>query len=112
MGYTFHITRKEYWSDDDGPRITLAEWLDYLSTDPDIVADPINRDPENYLLVSRPERWPLWWKKYGEIQTVNPDDGVIRKLVEIAEALEARVLGDDDEIYGMDPTDPTVPFLR
>ena len=112
MGYTFHITRKEYWSDDDGPRIALVEWLDYVSTDSEIVADPITRDPEKYVLVSRPEPWPLWWTKSGEIQTTNPDEGVIGKLVEIAEALDARVLGDDDEIYGMDPTDPTVSFLR
>jgi hypothetical protein len=32
---------------------------------------------------------------------------VIAKLVAIAQALRARVLGDDDEIYGLDPSDPT-----
>jgi hypothetical protein len=29
------------------------------------------------------------------------------KLVQIAEALGARVLGDNDEIYGVDPADPS-----
>ena len=33
MGYDVHITRKDDWSDADGPTITRAEWLEYVSGD-------------------------------------------------------------------------------
>lgn len=108
MGYDLHITRKEFWSDEHGPEITLEEWCEYVRRDPDVVPDPDNPAPENYVLASHPEKWPLWWHRAGEITAKNPDDTVIAKLVDIARALNARVLGDDDEIYGVDRSDPTI----
>jgi hypothetical protein len=107
MGYDLHITRKNYWFDDDGPIITLEEWRAYAATDPELEADLEYSRPGTYELISHPDRWPLWYRK-GEIYTKNPDDAVIAKLVEIAGHLRARAVGDDDEIYGVDPKDPTV----
>lgn len=106
MGYDLHITRKEYWADPEGPVISLSEWMAYLASDPEIVQDWENAGPENARFVTHPDQWPIWWGR-GEIYTKNPDSLVIAKLVEIANRLGARVLGDDDEIYGLDPTDPT-----
>lgn len=108
MGYDLHITRKEFWSDDDGPAITLDEWLAYVAQDPEIELDPQNPGPENYVITSHLDRWPLWWHRSGELNTKNPDHRAIAKLVQIAQKLDARVLGDDDEIYGLDPSDPSV----
>ena len=108
MGYDLHITRREYGTDDCGPAISLEEWQAYVASDPDIESDPQNPGPDNYVIVSHPERWPLWWHRSGKVYTKNPDSLVVAKLVEIARCLGARVLGDDDEIYGIDPADPMV----
>jgi hypothetical protein len=107
MGYDLHVTRKEFWADPEGPVISLDEWLAYLARDPDIVQDRENPGPEHARLVAHPDEPPIWWRKCGESYTKNPDSHVIAKLVQIANSLGARVLGDDDEIYGLDPTDPT-----
>ena len=107
MGYDLHITRKEFWSDEDGPEISLEEWQRYVASDPDIQFDPENPGPENYVISTHAEQWPLWWYSSGEIFTKNPDDEAIAKMVQIAQALNARVLGDDDEIYGVDPSNPS-----
>ena len=111
VGYDLHITRREYWSDEDGPEISLDEWISYRSHDTELAQDPYNEGPENTIFVAHPERWPLWWSR-GEIYTKNPDDLVISKIVRIAAALNARVLGDDDEIYGSDPLDPSMAVPR
>jgi hypothetical protein len=108
MGYNLHITRKDSWAVEAGPAISLDEWQEYVALDEEIESDPDSLGFEDYVLVSHPERWPLWWSPdRAEIYTKNPDKAVIAKLVAIAQALRARVLGDDDEIYGLDPSDPT-----
>lgn len=33
MGYDVHITRKDDWSDDHGPAVSLDEWLLYVESD-------------------------------------------------------------------------------
>lgn len=44
-----------------------------------------------------PDPWFDWFE--GNIYTKNPDDPLIDKAVEIAKNLDARVQGDDGEIY-------------
>jgi hypothetical protein len=78
-----------------------------VASDPSVQPDPDNPGPENFVVSSDSGTWPLWWAG-GELSTKNPDDVAVAKLVQIARALGARVLGDDEEIYGVDPTDPTV----
>ena len=109
MGYDLHITRKEFWVDDEGPAITLADWAAYVETDPAITLDPENPGGENYVFRYGQHSWPLWWDDSGEVYTKNPEPEVIAKLVQVAAALGARVLGDDGELYGSDPSDPTKP---
>ncbi len=36
MGYEVHITRKEHWSDEDGPELTLDEWESTVQSDPEL----------------------------------------------------------------------------
>jgi hypothetical protein len=111
MGYDLHITRREYWSDEDGPEISLDEWMSYRSHDTELAQDPNNEGLESTIFVTRSEKWPLWWSR-GEIYTKNPDDLVISKMVRIPAALNARVLGNDDAIYGSDPSDPSMAVPR
>ena len=104
MGYDIHVTRREHWSDEGDPQISLQEWLEYVATDSEITADPQNPEPENSLVHLRGEEWPLWWYE-GELCTKNPDESVILKLAQVARRLDARVLDDDDEIYSIDDRD-------
>lgn len=105
MGYDFHITRRQSWFDDDGDAISLDEWKTYVSSRRDIKPDPENPGEDDYIIVTHPEHWPLWWRR-GEITTKNPDEEAVAKLVQIARELDARVVGDDGEVYGTDPSNP------
>ena len=53
-------------------------------------AHPVKHEPDD-----RP--WFDYWK--GIINTKNPDVSTIRKMLQIASALNAKVQGDDGEIY-------------
>ena len=113
MGYDLHITRKDDWSDDDENReIALPEWLAYIEADPDLVLSDAYRikvlrsETESQVApgycdwTAHPSK-EAWWFAYssGCIETKNPDEDVIKKMLSIAEALGAKVQGDDGEIY-------------
>jgi len=102
MGYDFHVTRKEYWCDETGPEISLDEWIRYARSDGEVQPDPDNPGDENWIVVLGVDSWPLWWSTTGEVYTKNPEDAMIQKLISIASVLNARVLGDDEEIYSTD----------
>jgi hypothetical protein len=99
MGYDFHITRKDYWADEKGAGISLHEWTEYARRGSDLSLDRTNPELDNWILTKDGRPWPLWWNETGEIVAKNPDSPMIGKLVAIANALGARVLGDDDEVY-------------
>ena len=103
MGYDFHITRKAFWADEDGPTISADEWLAIVESDSSLalcengVNGPCFMEwrgsPQN------PEQWLDYDADLGEIFTKYPDDALIEKMIEIAEKLGATVQGDDGEIY-------------
>jgi hypothetical protein len=39
MGYNVRITRKQNWSDEEGPEIPLAEWIAVVAADPEMRLD-------------------------------------------------------------------------
>lgn len=103
MGYELHVTRKNFWADEDGPVIAAEEWLSIVERDPDLSLDLRNGPyharwggPSKY-----DEPWIDWAE--GELYTKNPDPPLIAKLLEIAGVLSAKVRGDDNEVY----TSPT-----
>jgi len=101
MGYDLHITRKECWAEEEDERfITLLEWTAYVASDPEVISDPENPHEDNYLYVRAAGDWPLWFNsRLGNIYTKNPEQDVIEKMVNIAQTLNARVQGDDQEFY-------------
>jgi hypothetical protein len=101
MGYDFHIIRKEHWADDEGPRISLDEWIVYAATDTDVKPDSDNPGAENWLVTNHDDACPIWWDDSGEVVAKNPNQWVVKKMVAIANPLGARVLGDDGEVYGV-----------
>lgn len=103
MGYDLHITRKEFWADEDVENsISRLEWQEYLKADSEITDDPENPHEDNYLYIRDGGNWPLWFNpRLGNIDTKNPEVDVIKKMVRIANALGAQVRGDDDELYDL-----------
>jgi hypothetical protein len=98
MGYDLHITRRKHWSD-DGCDITAREWLDYVAGDAELKLSPA--DGLYWTVWSGPSELPQPWLDWdaGQIFTKNPDEPLIRKMFAVADALQARVQGDDGEFY-------------
>lgn len=44
MGVEFHITRAEFWADNDDAQITADEWLNYINNDNELSRHIINGD--------------------------------------------------------------------
>ena len=113
MGYDLHITRKDNWSDDDENReIPLTEWLTYIETAPDLVLSDAYRikvpgsetgsqvAPGFCDWTAHPSQVSSWFAySSGCIETKNPDEDVIKRMLSIAKALGAKVQGDDGEAY-------------
>jgi hypothetical protein len=101
MGYDIHITRKELWSDEDGPTISEDEWRKFIETDPDLELDSeaSNTRDQMFFATYRRDQTVFGWMD-GDIFTKNPERDVIQKAVQIAERLGAKVQGDDGEVYG------------
>jgi hypothetical protein len=95
-----HITRKKNWSSEDGPDISVEEWLKYVEEDAELtLRHDFNGD---YHAIwngpsADPEPWIDW--SDGELYSKYPDDPLVDKMVEIAAKLNARVMGDDGEVY-------------
>lgn len=106
MGYDFHITRRQFWADEDGPAISLAEWLDYTSGDSEIEPDHDNPGSANWVVVSSAGKWPLWWDERGEVCAKNPGPALIRKMISVARTFNAGLQDDDGAIHSDDAIDP------
>jgi hypothetical protein len=117
MGYDVHITRKQHWSDEEGPAITLQEWKDYIASDPEMRLDGYAeaKTPTGLLRLESPglavwtahpdagDGHMAWFSHYKDRVTVkNPDDPMTMKMHRIAMTLGAKVEGDEGEIYGAD----------
>src|SRR5262245_10426432 len=106
MGYNLYITRRRRHFDDVGPSITEEEWRTLVKNDPELEF----KDPRVPLKATWngkaecPEPWFDYSARNGAIDTKNPDTPVIAKMLEIAKRLNAKVQGDDCEVY-LTPTE-------
>ncbi len=124
MGYEVHITRKAEWFDEEGPDISLEDWKDYIASDPEMRLDGYaEAATANGDIVRMELDGIAVWTAYsahgidgnmawlypgaGGIVAKNPDPEILAKMFEIAQALGARVVGDEGEEYGPDG-DPVV----
>lgn len=119
MGYDVHITRKQNWFDDDGPEITLQEWLDVAHSDPEMRVDGYAeaRTSDGSVIRTNDASMSVWvaypqngingatawlWHSNGNVMAKNPDQDILRKMWSLAERLDALVQGDEGEFYGPD----------
>jgi hypothetical protein len=107
MGYYLHITRARFWDESDELPISLEEWRNYIANDSEI-EDPVYTDETGELEVTwfgfggvpddtEGAGWFCW--RGGQIETKNADEANMRKMIQIAVALNARLLGDEGEEY-------------
>jgi len=116
MGYEVHITRKKEWFSEDGPALSLEDWLDYVSRDHELRADGFaeaTTPSGDTIRVDSPgiAVWTAysghsvdgnmaWFCHFGDRITVkNPDPEILQKMHQIASSLGARVQGDEGEEY-------------
>jgi hypothetical protein len=99
MGVELHITRAEFWADNEGKEITADEWLSYVTSDPELKLDP--RNGKHFALwlgkSAYEEPWFDWFQ--GNINTKWPDTALYRKMLKIAATLNAQVQDDDGTVY-------------
>lgn len=108
MGYDIHITRRGHWSDEGEPEITLDEWRAVVESDPDLEALPPTRENPLTAIIQSPHGLDRGARYFhyitGQIFVKNPTKSVLFKMLSIARALNARVVGDEDEVYAEDGT--------
>ena len=119
MGYNVYITRREDWFAEDGPEISLQEWIDLVHTDKEMRLDGYAeaRTANGDVLRVNDESMAVWieyskhdvdgnaawiWHHQGNIVAKNPDQEIRRKMWRLAQAVSAKVQGDDSELYGAD----------
>ena len=116
MGYDIYITRKTDWFEEDQPGISLAEWRACIDSDPELQLDGHAEAelqdgavlrmeaPGLAVWIGHPEHgkqdgmaWLSWYA--GNVTAKNPDTPTLQKMWSIAQALQAKVQGDDGELY-------------
>lgn len=107
MGYDLHITRKQDWSQEEGPTISREEVVAYFDSIDDFqVASEYSNDGEMmFAWMGSPERgWVMHIDDEGELLSKNPSEDLVRRLWLIAQDLGAQLHGDDGELYRQDGT--------
>ena len=116
MGYNLHITRKEDWFDGSkNEDISPEEWVEYVKGDPELQVDGFmnvkatdidgtmkneKRDIFVWTTYSKLKENGGWiYYDHGNITVKNPDNEFIHKMKLIAQSLQAKVVGDDGELY-------------
>ena len=99
MGYEVHITRADDWASNEDCAIEPSEWIDVIESDKSLRLFDEN-GPHFAVWDGDPNESEAWldWVD-GNITTKNPDEPLLRKMLEIAERLNAKVQDDDGELY-------------
>lgn len=87
--------------------ISEQEWMAVVEDDDELLTSPddarsyyrTNGAPERQFGVKWSWNYAMLWYGNGAISVKNPDDETIAKMVQIANKLKARVLGEEDEEY-------------
>jgi hypothetical protein len=99
MGVELHITRAEFWAQNEGKEITSDEWLAYVASDAELRLSPENG--KHFVLWSGRSEYEAPWLDWfqGNVHTKWPDTALYRKMLSVAAALQAKVQDDDGNVY-------------
>jgi hypothetical protein len=129
VGYEVHITRADEWTESEAVPILLGEWLAYVKSDPEMRLDgrAVASTVDGGAIEMESEGLAVWtkysgnevdgniaWMMHdcGRVTAKNADEEIIGKMMRIASALRARVIGDDGEEYGAQATPARAPSAR
>lgn len=104
VGYDLHITRAEDWAEAADTPIAFAEWTTYAQSDARLSASGTialrNHDPHEQpvYVLSHADGPSIHWYQ-GDLVVTGASDADVEQLRPIADALDARVQGDDGEFY-------------
>ena len=118
MGYDVHITRKDEWFSEEGEEISLKEWTDFVNSSSDMRLKGFAeaKTPSGTLRIES-EGLSVWldnsghdedgikaWFGHaeGNIEVKSPDEEILKKMFQIAQVFDAKVQGDEGEIYDKD----------
>ena len=121
MGYNCWVTRSSSPGEPRGG-ISRADWDELVSNDDELAYDD-GRGPEsrgahepsglqvNWIAHPDPDRGSFfeWDKENGRISAQSPDIDECRKLLAIAQILDARLVGEEGEELTLDERDRLVP---
>jgi hypothetical protein len=106
MGYTLYMTRRPTWTTKGGPEISLAEWQAIVESDPELIKlPPTDVNPVWALIPSSRDPSAMAQTIFyneGRLFVSRPIRSVLRKMLRIAQVLNARVVGEEDEVYSGD----------
>ena len=99
MGVEFHITRAEFWADNEDSQIASEEWLNIVNHDPELSIYAPNG--EFFALWSGKSAYPEPWLEWsnGNISTKWPDTALYLKMLQVATVLNAKVMDEDGTEY-------------
>jgi hypothetical protein len=96
MGYDLNIVRPSI----ESSNISREEWMRYATNDEELTT---SAEANLFQWIGYPyikERGIPWFEfRDGYITTKNPDFDVIKKLLSIAQSLNAKVQGEEGEFY-------------
>ena len=110
MAYDVHIVRTPNWLDAASDPITEAQVDALVAADPELgwsaddwvdMSDGRGRAVTRYYLILWNGSPCFWWYR-AEIRCARPSEAQVGKMVAMAAALEAHVVGDDGEAYRPD----------
>lgn len=106
MGYDVHIVKTDDWLDAASNPITKEEVDKLVASDKELewseldyveMIGPGGERVRYFAILWRNS--PVFYWRRNEIKSSSPDEERIMKMVELAEALKANVIGDDHERY-------------
>jgi hypothetical protein len=117
MAYDLHVVRTEDWTEAAGAPITKQDVDALIAADAELAwstTDYVDmRDDAGavtrYWMISWRGQPCFWWYR-DQMECSGPEEAQIAKLVQMARALGARVVGDDGETYPLEqPAAPSTP---
>ena len=114
MGYDLHITRRDDWWE-DGENIPEADWKALVESDPTLtMTGSVSATTPDGSKISYDSPLLAEWAhddasipfdfRSGRVVVKNPDGPILAKMIEIAESLDAKVVGDEGEVYSKTET--------
>lgn len=119
MGYNVYVTRRKDWFTEEGPEISLREWVDFVQADDEMRLDGAAEAAtgSGEVIRVKDESMAVWlkyskhedggnmawiWHFQGNVVAKNPDEEILRKMWRVAQVMAAKVQGEESELYGAD----------